>query len=81
MGSSPFAEDFLILSKDPVSAQIIVNESVKSVLLEHLQSELYNPVSVTIGPGGAVVMTGRTSEPERLHDLIKLALRIEAAME
>jgi hypothetical protein len=51
------------------------------VLLEHLQSELYNPVSVTIGPGGAVVMTGRTSEPERLHDLIKLALRIEAAME
>jgi hypothetical protein len=81
MGATPFAEDFLVLSKDPVSAQIIVNESVKCVLLEHQQSELYNPVSVTIGPGGVVVMTGRTSEPERLHDLIKIALRIEAAME
>ncbi len=81
MGQSPFAEHFLLLCKDPVPAQIIVNESVRSVLLEHLQSELYNPVSITIGPGGAVVMTGRTSEPERLHDLIKLALRIEAAME
>lgn len=81
MGESPFAEAFLVLSKDPVAAQIIVNESVKSVLLEHLQSDLYNPVSVTIGPGGVVVMTGRTGEPERLHDLIKLALRIESAME
>jgi hypothetical protein len=80
MGQSPFAERFLVLCKDPVPVQIIVNESIKSVLLEHAQSELYNPVSITIGPGGVVVLTGRTSEPDRLHDLIKLALRIETAI-
>lgn len=81
MDQSPFAENFLLLCKDPVPAQIIVNESLKSVLLEHARNELYNPVSITIGPGGVVVLTGRTREPERLQDLIKLALRIEAAME
>ncbi len=81
MGQSPFAEQFLLLCRDPVPAQIIVNESVQSVLLEHSQSELYNPVSVTMGPGGVVVITDRTREPDRLQDLIKLAIRIETAME
>ncbi len=48
-------------------------------MLEHLQKPLHNPVSVSLGPGGAVVLTDRTNEPERLQELIDLARRIESA--
>ena len=80
MGQSPLAENFLALSQDPATAMQIVNASVQSVLLEHMQNQLYNPVRVTIGPGGAVILTCRTREPDRLQDLIQLAHQLEAAV-
>ena len=81
MGQSPFAEKFIVLSSDPASAQKIVNESLQSLLLEHMKKPLPTPVSVTIGPGGAVVLTDRTSENQRLQDLINLARQIESVVE
>jgi hypothetical protein len=81
MGESLFSRKFLVLSKDPVTAKEIVNDSIQAVMLNHLENPLFNPVSVYIGPGGTVVLTGHTVEHERLQDLIDLARRIEAAVE
>lgn len=81
MGESLFTRKFLVLSKDPVQAKEIVNYSIQAIMLNHLEKPLINPVSVYIGPGGAVVLTGGTLEHERLQDLIDLARRIEAVVE
>jgi hypothetical protein len=81
LGDPPFAHNFLVQSKDPVVAREIVNDAVQATILEHSKKPSYNPVSITIGSGGAVVLAGRTDEPERLQDLIDLARRIEAAVE
>ncbi len=81
MDKSLFARKFLVLSKDSVSAKEIVNSSIQAVMLNHLEKPLINPVSVYIGPGGAVVLTARTLEHERLQDIIDLAMRIEAVVE
>jgi len=78
MGKSPFGRKFLVLSKDPVLAKRIVSENIQTILLEHLSNLHYNPTSVIIGPGGAVVLTGRTAEPERLQDLVELTRRLES---
>ncbi len=81
MGDSPFAREFIVQSKDPISARKIVNESVQSALLEHMKKAVYNPVEmIAIGPRGAVLLTGETREHERWHDLIDLARRIESAV-
>lgn len=53
---------------------------IQAVMLEHLRKPLLNPVSVSLGPGGAVVMTDPTHEHERLQDIIDLARRIETVM-
>ncbi len=79
MGESPFARKFLVLSKDPDSAKSIVSESIQAILLQHRSNPRYNPTSVIIGPGGAVVLTGRTAEHERLQDLVELARKLESA--
>jgi len=79
-GESLFAQKFLVLSKYPVMAKEIVNKSIQSIMLDYSEKPLYNPVCISIGPGGAVVLTGRTLEHERLQDLIDLAHRIEAVM-
>lgn len=81
MGESIFARKFLVLSKDPVPAKEIVNDSIQAIMLNHLENPLFNFVSVYIGPDGTVVLTGHTVKRERLQDLIDLARRIEAAME
>jgi hypothetical protein len=81
VGKSLFSQKFLVLSKDPASAKEIVNDSIQAIMLNHLGSPLFNPVSLYIGPMGTVVLTGHTVEHERLQDLIDLARRIEAAME
>lgn len=78
MGPSPFAEKFLVICEDPVSARGVVDESTEAILLEHRQKPLYNPVNITIAAGGAVVLTGRTGEPERMQDLVELARRLES---
>jgi hypothetical protein len=80
MGESPFARRFLVLSKDPDSAKRIVNESIQAILLEHRSNPHYYPTSITIGPGGAVVLTGRTAEHERLQDIMELARKLESAV-
>jgi hypothetical protein len=79
MGQSPFAEKFLVLSKNPAAAQQTVSPAIQAIMLEHLQKPLCNPVCVSLGPGGAVVLADRTDEPERLQELIDLARRIESA--
>lgn len=81
MGGSPFAEKFLVLSKDPEPARKIVNPSIQAIMLEHLQKPLYNPVGVSLGPGGVIVLTDRTFEHDQLQDILDLARRIEAAVE
>jgi hypothetical protein len=78
MGQSPFAEKFLVLSKDPAAAKAAVSEALQEIMLEHLQKPLCNPVSVSLGAGGAVVMTGRTNEPGHLQELLEFARRIES---
>ena len=72
-----FAEKFLVLSEDPAMAREIVNDSMQATLLEYLGKPEYTPASITIGPGGAVVMTEQNLKYERLPDLIDLARRIE----
>lgn len=79
MGQTPFAEKFLVLSKKPAAAQQTVSPAIQAIMLEHLQKPLCNPVCVSLGPGGAVVLADRTDEPERLQELIDLARRIESA--
>jgi hypothetical protein len=81
MGNSPFAQDFLVLSKDPGAAKEIVNDAVQATILEHSKKPSYNPVSITIGSGGAVVLTASTAAPEQLQEIIDLVRRIEAAVE
>lgn len=79
MGESPFTQEFIVISKDPLSAKKVVNESLQFIMLEHIKRPFYNPVGVMIGPRGAVVLTEDTTEPERLQDLIEIARKIEAA--
>jgi len=78
MGESPFAQKFVVQSKDSRSAKRIVNESIKEILLEHAGNPNSNPGTVIIGPRGVVVMSERTSEPERLADLLDLACKLES---
>ena len=81
MGQSPFAEKFLVLSKDPGPAREIVNASIQAIMLEHLKKPLYNPVGVSLGPGGAIVLADRTFEHDLLQDLLDLARLLESAVE
>ena len=81
MGQSPFAEKFLVLSKNPGRAREIVNESIQAIMLEHVNKPLYNPVSVSLGPGGAIVLADRTCEHDLLQDILDLARQIEAAID
>jgi hypothetical protein len=80
MGETPFAQQFLVESKDPDSAKRVVNESIRAILLEHMSRTLSYSFSITIGPGGLVVMTGRTAEPEVLQDILELGRRLESTM-
>jgi len=81
MGDTPFAREFIVLSKNPVAAQQTINGPVQSILLEHAKKPLFNPVEIAIGSGGAVFLTGRTYEHDRLHDLLDLARQIESAFD
>ena len=80
MGETPFAQQFLVQSKDPESAKKIINESIQAILLEHTSRPLSYRFSVIIGPGGAVVMTGRTAEPGVLQDILELSRRLESSI-
>jgi hypothetical protein len=80
MGESPFAQNFLVLSKAPDSAKRIVNESIQAILLEHMSNPVSNGVSVIIGPGGAVVLTEKTAEHELLQDILDLARKLESVV-
>jgi hypothetical protein len=80
MGETPFAQQFLVQSKDPDSAKRVVNESIQAILLEEMSKPLSYRFSVIIGPGGLVVMTGRTAEPEVLLDILELGRRLESSM-
>lgn len=80
MGESPFAQKFLVQSKDPDSAKRTVNESIQAILLDHRSWPFSNRDCIIIGAGGAVVLTGRTAEHEQLQDMLELARRIESAV-
>jgi hypothetical protein len=79
MGSSPFAEQFLVQSKDSGSARRVISESIQAILLEHVGKPHSSPASVIIGPGGAVVLTRQTDQPELLQDVLDLARKLESA--
>ena len=79
MGQSPFAEKFLVLSRDAETARRVVNEPIQSVMLQYLADEDTGRVSVTLGNREAVLLAGRVSEQEQLQELIELARRIEEA--
>jgi hypothetical protein len=80
MGESPFAQQFLVQSKDPDAAKRVINEPIQAILLEHMNNPVSNGVSVIIGPGGAVVLTGHTAEHDQLQDVLELARKLEAAV-
>lgn len=80
MGDSPFAREFTVESKDSVSAQLTLNQSVQAILLEYLKSPFGNLVGVAIGPRGAVLMTSSTVDHELWQFLLDFARRIESAM-
>jgi hypothetical protein len=80
MGESPFPQRFLVQSKDSDSAKGVVNESIPATLIEHMSKPLSNRINVIIGPGGAVVLTGRIAEHEMLKDLVELARKLESAV-
>ncbi len=79
MGTSPFAEKFLVLSQNAETARRVVNESIQAVMLQYLADEDTGRVSVTFGNRGAVLLAGRVSEQEQLQEPIELARRIEEA--
>lgn len=80
METSPFAERFLVISKDPSIARALINTEIQNVMLQHLNQPLNHGVSVNIGPGGALMLGEPTFEHEELDDLIDLACRIEEAI-
>jgi chloramphenicol 3-O-phosphotransferase len=79
MGTSAFAETFVVVSDDPISAKEMVNTSIQEILLAHFARPLYRPVTVVLGNGGALALTAQTAERERLHDLIDLMRELEFA--
>ena len=80
IGESPFAQEFVVQSKDSGSAKGIVNEAIQAILLEHkhMQKPPYN--RVTIGHGGAEVLIERTAEQEELQDILELARKLESVV-
>jgi hypothetical protein len=80
MGESPFTQNFLVQSKDPGSAKSVVNKAIQATLMEHFSNPRTYPVNVIIGPRGLVVLTGRTAEPQRLHEILELARKLESSM-
>lgn len=79
MGNSPFAERFLVLSKDRVSANKIVNKSLQAVMLEYISVPDRSDVGVIIGNRGAVLLASRVAAQAELQVLLELARRIEEA--
>jgi hypothetical protein len=57
----------------------MINGSIQEIILAHLEKPRYNWVSVILGNGAAIGLTAQTEEPERLHDLVDLMRRLEAA--
>jgi hypothetical protein len=80
MGETPFAQQFLVQSKDHDLAKRMVNESIQAILHEQMNKPLSYRFNVIIGPGGAVVMTGQTAEPEVLQDILELSRKLESSM-
>jgi hypothetical protein len=80
MGSPEFARNFIVTSKDPASAKIVVSGALQAVLLETTRRPLYYR-EINIGPGGAVIITGANNSFEEWLSLIDLARRIESAFE
>ncbi len=80
MGDSEFTRNFIVTSKDPVSAKEAVNGSLQAVLLD---SKRDSPSchEVSIGPGGAVILAGTMTPIEEWIGLVDFARRIESAFE
>ncbi len=80
MGDSEFAQNFIVTSKDSVSAKERVDGSLQAVLLDsNRQSLSFSEVS--LGPNGALIMAGSTTPVEEWLPLVDLARRIESTFE
>ena len=77
MGLSSFAEEFIVQSKDSEAAWKLIDPAMQQVFLDHMAKPLYNPVQVTVDPGGIVLLTGSVNQPERWLDLVEFARQIE----
>ena len=80
LGSAAFSRDYIVVSKDRVSASKTLTAALQEVLAAHRQSPLFNPVRIGLGANGAVLLTGLNAEPERWQDLVDLARKIEASL-
>jgi len=78
MGESPFAQKFVVQSKDSRLAKRIVTESIKEILLKQMSKPDSILPLVIIGPGGVVLLTGRTAEPGQLAGLLELARKLDS---
>ncbi len=80
IGDPEFATSFTVISKNRIAARNVITSSLKTVLRDHREAPLANPVSVTINATGSVVLTGNDASPERMLDLIELCRKIETSM-
>jgi len=83
MGDTEFARNFIVCSRQPEEALKAVNESIQSFLLEQkiAPSSGLDSFSVTLGPGGIVVLRGSVKANEEWPALLHMARRIESALE
>jgi hypothetical protein len=80
IGNKAFSRDFIVISKDPESASMVLTDALQSAFVTHRQMPLFNPVRVSISSGGAVLLTGLNAEPQRWQDIVELARKIEETL-
>lgn len=78
-GDADFSRQFIVISKDAAAAKLVLTPALQATLLRHRAAPLYNPVSVRVGPAGALVLNRAIDpDPERWVDLVELCRKVEA---
>ena len=82
MGDSEFARSYIVSARDPAEAHKVINESMKSMLVEYKNSpdfDSYN-FEIDLGPGGAIILRWAQIPYEEWLPLVELARRLESTM-
>ena len=77
MGVSPFAEEFIVQSKDSEAVWKLIDPAMQAAFMDHMAKPLYNPMQITVDSNGIVLLTGAIDQPERWLDLVEFARQIE----